>query len=83
MIKKTMTFDELDALYERIGSSEFRCETWPSLTEVKHKVANSPKKEIEFLIWILETSNEPENEDEERVKRYINRLLIDTIEIVD
>lgn len=78
-----MTIDELDLLYERIGSNEYRCGEWPDLEQLRAKVKDNPKEHIEYLIWVLETSKSPTNPREKEVKNYINRLLIKTINVID
>lgn len=83
MMKNKMTMEELDLLYKRIASNEFRCEEWPKLMDLRVKVEENPEEHIEFLIWVVETSKKAETKDEKKVEKYINRLLIDTIEIID
>ena len=83
-MKTTMTMDELDALYERIGSNSFRAyDWWPTVEELKTYVEPHPEPFIEFLIWILETADDPETPEEEESKKYINRLLIKLLKIKD
>ena len=76
--------DELDALYERIGDNQFRAyDWWPTVEELKAYVAPKPEKYMEFLIWILETADDPETPEEEASKKYINKLLRNMIKIKD
>ncbi len=84
MVKTTMTFDELDALQERISQNEYRCGNWwPTVDELKERVAPHPEKYIEFLMWILETADEPVEDWQKQSKGYINRLLNSCITIID
>ena len=83
-MKNTMTMDELDMLYDRIGSNAFKAyDWWPTVEELNVYVVPNPEKYIEFLIWILETADDPETPEEEESKKLINRILIKTIHIKD
>lgn len=83
-MKSTMTMDELDILYERIGENQFKAyDWWPTVEEIKNYIESKPEKYIEFMIWILETADDPETPEEEESKKYLNRILRNTIKIKD
>lgn len=84
MVKASMTYDELDILQDRISNNEFRCGNWwPTIEMLKQKVVPKPEKYIEFLMWILETADEPEEDWQKESKKYISQLLYKTIKIKD
>lgn len=81
---KRMTFDDYDALCERLRKNQYQCfDWWPSPEELKEKLGNEINTNIDFLTWILETNNPPETEEEKRSKAYINKLLRDNLKLYD
>ena len=84
MVKTTMTFDELDMLNERLGNNTFKCgDWWPTIEEIQKYIEPNVNKNIEFLLWILETAEMPETSKQKESKKYINNLLIKTLKIND
>ena len=48
-MKTTMTFDELDTLYNRLGSNNFKCgDWWPTIEEIQKHIEPQLNKNIEF-----------------------------------
>lgn len=83
-MKTTMSFNELDALYDRVGNNNFKCgDWWPTVEEIQTYIEPQLNKNIEFLCWILETADPPETPQQQESKKYINRLLIKTLKITE
>ena len=79
-----MTMEELEALEDRISKNPNKAKIWwPKVEEIKERIEPNINNYIEFLIWIVETANEPVEEWEIESKNYINRLLRKTIKIID
>ena len=56
MVKTTMSFDDYDTLVERLTDNSFKCEDWwPTIEEIQTYIESNVGKNIEFLLWILET----------------------------
>lgn len=82
MPKNVMTYDQLDAMQERIKSNIYKCgDWWPTVKELEEKIGDHPEKYVEFLTWILETACEPIEEWQKQSKKYITKLLYQCIEI--
>ncbi len=83
-MKTTMTFDELDILYNRLGNNNFKCgDWWPTVEEIKTYIEPHLNKNLEFLIWITETADAPKTEAEKESRKYINNLLIKTLKLTE
>lgn len=81
---RRMTFDEYDALCEQFEKSTYPCDNWwPSPKEIDEKIKGNIDDYIEFLIWIVETNEEPETSEEKESKRYINKILRENLELFD
>jgi len=81
---KKMTFDEYDALVDRLQENTYQCDDWwPTKAELKEKIGSDINSYISFLIWILETNGEPGTEEEIESKRYINKLLRENLKLYD
>lgn len=81
---KKMTFDDYDALVQRIKENKYQCDGWwPTPEELKEKIGNDINANIQFLIWVVETNPEPETDEEKASKRYINKLLYDNLKLYD
>ena len=53
-----MTFDDYDALCERVGTNPYQCDDWwPTPEELKENIGNEINQNIDFLTWIIETNN--------------------------
>ena len=81
MAKRKMTFDEYDALCERLAELPFRPGGyWPEKKEIDSLNTKS-EKDLDFLIWLVEENPAPENEKDKETKRYINKILREVIEL--
>ena len=83
-MKTTMSFTEYDILAERVSKNNFKCgDWWPTVDEIKTKIEPEFNKYIEFLIWILETADQPETPEQKASKKYINQLLISKLKMTE
>lgn len=79
MAKRKMTFDEYDALCERLHNFPFHPDGyWPEIDEIK-TLNYKNEKDLDFLIWLVEENPEPENEKDKKIKKYINKILRETL----
>ena len=80
---KRMTFNDYDALVERLKENPYQCNGWwPSPEELDEKL-DEINPNIPFLIWIVETNPDPETEEEKASKRHINRILRENLKLYD
>lgn len=83
-MKSTITFEELDKLNERLNDNSFKCGDWyPTIEEIKEYIEPNINKNLEFLCWILETAEPPVTKEQIESKKYINKLLIKYLKIVE
>ncbi len=79
-----MTFDEYDDLVDRLHENKYACDDWwPSPDEIKEKMGGEINANIPLLLWIVETNNPPETEEEKESYKYINKLLRDNLKLYD
>lgn len=80
---KKMTFDDYDALCERIEQNPYQCDNWwPTPEELDKKLGGEISQNIDFLTWIIETNSPPETEEEKASKKYINKLLRENLQLL-
>ena len=83
-MKTTMSFTEYDILADRLSKNNFKCGPWwPTVEEIQTMIEPNLNKYLEFLIWILETAEKPETEEQKESKKYINKLLIKSLKLTD
>lgn len=83
-MKKEITFDNYIAMCDRHEKLDFQCGSWwPSINDVKTKLEPKLEQNLEFLIWVSETANPPQTEEEKASQRYINELLKKTLVFID
>ena len=81
---KKMTFDDYDAMCERFGIMQYKCDDWwPTPEELKEKMGNEINPYLDFLTWIVETNNPPTTDEEKRSLKYINKLLRENLKLYD
>lgn len=81
-IKREMTYDEMDAMCERFAQSEYQCgDWWPTMEEVQKILEPKIKANLEFIIWITETADEPVTEEQKEVRRYLLRLINQSVRL--
>jgi len=79
-----MTFEEMNTLYEIADNAECKAGDWfPTQNDLNHIVKNDPATYVDFLIWIYETANFPSSKEAQGIKREINKIIKNTIQIID
>lgn len=81
-MKTTMTLEEYDNLCDRLSNNEYKCGAWwPTVEEISKYLEPEKEKYIEFMLWVLETAENPNNEEEKESKKYLNKILRETLKI--
>ena len=81
---KEITFDEYEAMCERYEEAPFKCENWfPTIDDIKFRIEPEIDKNIDFLVWIVETCTTPRTDEEKEVVKYINDLIKKNVEFVE
>ena len=79
-----MTFAQYDEKCENIKRVENTKPGWyPSVEDIDKRILPNMKHYLNYLIWLLETSGEPLDEETRAGKKYINKILYREIELVD
>lgn len=74
---------ELDKLCDDFEDMSFKADAWwPSIEEIKEYIEPKLKTMLPFAIWITETANKPETEEEIQSKKYLLRLIYDNVNII-
>lgn len=75
-MKKELTYDEFDALCDRLEEAKFKSgRWWPTMQEVKEFIEPDIKENLEFALWISITANDPVNDEQKEVRTYLNNLI--------
>ena len=81
-MKANMTLKDYDALCDRLHDNEYQCGSWwPSVDDIKKYLEPESEKYLEFMLWVVETAEDPIDEEEKKSKRYLNKILRNTIKI--
>lgn len=82
--KYTISTDELLMLAEEVKSLNFQCTYWyPSLDELQSHPLETNRKNIAFLLWLINCpSNLELTMDEAGAKSYAEKLLNENLEIL-
>ena len=81
-MKRGMTYDDFDAMCERLNDLSFRCGSWwPTMSEVKQYIEPNIKANMEFVIWITETASEPKTKEEQEVKHYLLQMVYNNLKL--
>lgn len=81
-----MTFEKEEALTERFQKMDFKCRDWlPALDDIDYYMEHCKVSErfLSFLMWILETYNGDDIEGFSAVRKKINSILYEYLELVD
>lgn len=83
-MRKDISFEKYDILCDRFQHSSFRCGNWwPSIKEIQENIEPKAEQYLEFLIWIVETANDPTTPEQKESRSYINNLLNRTLVFTD
>ena len=79
-----LTRDEYEKMWKlATGLKLERDRWWPSEAEIETIVIPNFKKCWDFIIWLLETGNEPDNEADERAVETLRKILDERLRISD
>lgn len=83
-MKRELTFENYITMCDRYQESEFQCgDWWPSVIDIKTKLEPKIEQNLEFLIWVSETANEPKTPQQKESRDYINKLLNKTLVFIE
>lgn len=75
---------ELDKMCDDFDKMNFKAETWwPTVDEIKNYIEPCLKSKLAFAIWITETANEPQTDEEKAAKRYLLNLIYKNVKVID
>lgn len=77
-----MTYDEFDTMCEQFSEMSYKCGNWwPTMDEVKQLIEPSIKTSMEFAVWITETADPPQTDEEKEVRRYLIKLINNNLKL--
>ena len=83
-MKKELSFDKYDKLIDRLNKIPFKCGSyWPPKEKIDELIEEDLEKNLEFLLWIIETADGPVTKEEEESKKYINSILYQNVKLHD
>ena len=79
-----MTFDEMCELYDKMENMEFSVDRWyPTKEDIEKFVLPNPEKYVKFLVWLTQNPHLCMTREEKNVEKIINRILNNTIDVID
>lgn len=79
-----ITANELDELCDNFENMKFKAESWwPSIEEIQTYIEPNLKVRMPFAIWVTETANEPQTDEEKASKKYLLKLIYDNLNVID
>lgn len=79
-----MTFDEYDALIEKLEKISYKPEGYyPTVQEIKDNLEPEFDKNFDYIVWLTECNENPDTEEGILARNYLNRLLIKKLVLVD
>lgn len=82
---RPISMEELDEIYEKIEKMEFQPNEWvPTIDEIREYLYQKDMEEcVPFLLWVAESIKSEQGEEAKKTKKYINKLLIEYLQIED
>ena len=79
-----LTFGQYEKMVDTLGKMGLRPDGfWPSVSEVKKELEPNFRKNLPFLIWLLEYNPSDNLSKEDKVKRrYIQKVINTNLELV-
>lgn len=75
---------DLEQLVNDFEEMKFKAGAWwPTMSEVKNKIEPNIKEMLKFVIWITETADEPETEEEKAVKKRLLHIIYHNVKITE
>lgn len=83
-MKNKLTFSEYERMVENLGNIGFMPNGfWPTMEEIKRDIEPNIRKNLPFLIWLVECNPTANSSDKNKeVSKYINRLINANLELV-
>ena len=79
-----ITQRQLDEMCDVFEEMKYKASAWwPTVEEIRTKLAPRIKDQISFAIWITETADAPKTEEEKAAKSYLLRLIYDNLKVID
>lgn len=79
-----MTFDEYDALIEKLEKISYKPEGYyPTVQEIKDNLEPEFNRNFDYIVWLTECNENPDTEEGILARNYLNRLLIKKLVLVD
>lgn len=79
-----MTQSKLDELCENFEEMKFKAGPWwPTIEEIKKYIEPHIDERMNFIIWITETADAPQTEEEKASKSYLMKLIYNNLNVVD
>ena len=73
--KVVMTQQAYEELCDRIEHMEYKCHDWYPTLEQAQRLMKNPGNNLEFLLWISETSDQRGNKEKQEVIKTIRQFL--------
>ena len=71
----------LDKLCDDFEQMQYKAGAWwPTIEEINSKLIPVINEKIAFAIWIIETANPPQTEDEKESRKLLSRLIYEHLE---
>ena len=81
--KKKMTFSAYETMVGNLGNIGFKPNGfWPTIEQIEQDIVPNIRKNIPFLVWLVEYNDNVSSPENKKVKNYINRLINANIELV-
>ena len=79
-----LTFEQYEHMVDILGRISLRPNGfWPSVSEVKKELEPNIRKNLPFIIWLLEYNPSENLSKEDKIKRrYIQKLINTNLELV-
>lgn len=75
---------DLDQMISDFEEMKFKAGAWwPTMDDVKKKIEPNIREKLKFVIWITETADEPETEEEKAVKKRLLHIIYNNVKVTE
>lgn len=75
---------DLDQMISDFEEMKFKAGAWwPTIDDVKKKIEPNIREKLKFVIWITETADEPETEEEKAVKKRLLHIIYNNVKVTE